>query len=107
MVNVRLDMIMGRPLATRILTMDGNPPTARLDRREFLEALTLGSGAFALGLSRPSLAGADTPSARAHDWDWLTGNWDVWHRRLKDRLVQSTQWEEFSGKSAFWTTMGG
>jgi hypothetical protein len=37
----------------------------------------------------------------------LLGNWDVWHVRLKDRLVGSTEWQEFAGKSAFWQTMGG
>ena len=46
-------------------------------------------------------------SARAHDWDWLLGNWDVWHSRLKDRLVNSTQWQEFAGKSNLWLTLGG
>jgi hypothetical protein len=31
----------------------------------------------------------------------------VWHRRLKDRLVGSTEWEEFPGKSALWLALGG
>jgi hypothetical protein len=43
----------------------------------------------------------------ARDWDWLVGNWDVWHRRLKDRLAGSNDWEEFTGKSALWLTLGG
>lgn len=41
------------------------------------------------------------------DWDWLLGSWDVFHSRLKDRLVGSNEWQEFAGKSAFWTAMGG
>ena len=41
------------------------------------------------------------------DWNWLVGNWDVWHRRLKERLAGSNDWQEFGGKSAFWLTMGG
>lgn len=41
------------------------------------------------------------------DWDWLLGSWDVFHSRLKDRLVHSNEWQEFAGKSAFWTTLGG
>jgi len=58
-------------------------------------------------------AGAASPMLPAsaadheHDWDWLLGNWDVFHSRLKDRLVGSTEWQEFAGKSAFWTAMGG
>jgi hypothetical protein len=48
-------------------------------------------------------------SAAAHeqDWDWLRGSWDVFHSRLKERLVGSAEWQEFNGKSAFWTTMRG
>ena len=41
------------------------------------------------------------------DWNWLLGSWDVFHSRLKDRLVSSNEWQEFHGKSAFWTTMRG
>lgn len=58
-------------------------------------------------------AGATLPCMPAlaatheQDWDWLLGSWDVFHSRLKDRLVHSNEWQEFAGKSAFWTTMGG
>lgn len=52
--------------------------------------------------SLPSFA-----AAHEQDWDWLLGSWDVFHSRLKDRLVNSTEWQEFNGKSAFWTTMRG
>src|SRR3546814_9649438 len=41
------------------------------------------------------------------DWRWLVGNWDVWHRRLKERLAGSDDWAEFGGKSACWPTLGG
>ena len=43
----------------------------------------------------------------AKDWNWLLGNWDVWHRRLKERLASSTDWQEFGGKSALWLSMKG
>lgn len=84
-------------------------------RRAFLTALTAAGGAAAFGLpafaaappARAGLANSPGLAARAHDWDWLIGNWDVWHRRLKDRLVGSDEWEEFEGKSALWLTMGG
>ena len=57
----------------------------------------------AVALPSPSLFAA----AHEQDWDWLHGSWDVFHSRLKDRLVGSNEWQEFSGKSAFWTTMRG
>jgi len=70
----------------------------QLSRRDLLTLL-------AAGVSLPSIAGAT--SEHQQDWQWLLGNWDVWHVRLKDRLVGSTEWQEFAGKSAFWRTLGG
>lgn len=46
-------------------------------------------------------------SARTSDWAWLEGNWDVRHRRLRQRLAGDTRWDEFAGESAVWLTMGG
>jgi hypothetical protein len=43
----------------------------------------------------------------AHDWDWCVGRWNVRHRRLKERLMASTEWEEFDGTSELWLGMGG
>jgi hypothetical protein len=87
-------------------------------RRDFIKVLTMAGGAAAIGLpglraeqSKPSLVtgngAADKTAAHAHDWAWLVGNWDVWHRRLKERLVGDTHWQEFPGKSALWLAMGG
>jgi hypothetical protein len=45
--------------------------------------------------------------SHAKDWTWLVGNWDVWHRRLKERLADSNDWQEFGGKSALWLSMNG
>ncbi|HVF17955.1 MAG TPA: hypothetical protein VNA21_13625 [Steroidobacteraceae bacterium] len=73
------------------------------NRREFIASIGLATGAMALGLPTIALASG----ARAQDWTWLLGNWDVWHRRLKERLAGNDDWEEFSGKSAFWQTMNG
>jgi hypothetical protein len=70
----------------------------QLSRRELLALL-------AAGVSLPS--SAVSPSGHELDWQWLLGNWDVWHVRLKDRLVGSTEWQKFAGKSAFWSTLGG
>jgi len=54
----------------------------------------------------PAQAQAGT-SAHDRDWAWLTGNWDVRHQRLRERLVGSTDWETFGGRSAVWPTLGG
>ena len=32
-----------------------------------------------------------------HDFDFLFGDWQVHHRRLKERLAGSTEWIEFDG----------
>lgn len=34
-----------------------------------------------------------------HDFDFLAGTWRVQHRRLKERLAGSDEWEEFGGTS--------
>lgn len=70
-----------------------------ISRRDFL----YGAGAVALASPLASWAGA----SHSTDWNWLVGNWDVHHSRLKDRLAGSTTWEEFPGKSAFWTMLDG
>lgn len=48
-----------------------------------------------------------TLAAHTHDWDWLVGDWTVRHRRLKERLSGSTEWEEFAGASRHWSMLGG
>ncbi|MEZ4670211.1 MAG: hypothetical protein R3E39_20080 [Anaerolineae bacterium] len=35
----------------------------------------------------------------SHDFDFFVGTWKVQHRRLRERLVGSTGWEEFEGQS--------
>lgn len=69
-------------------------------------------------LAAPIAAGAMTalastvqaqnaPTGHEHDWDWLVGSWKVRHRRLKGRLVGSTEWEVFPGTCTMWVTLGG
>ena len=75
---------------------NGNRPWTR---RHFIAAGSLVGGSAALGLpgfvaaqaSQQPATGASGLADRARDWDWLIGNWDVRHRRLKDRLVGSDQ----------------
>ena len=81
-------------------------------RREFLAALAMTSGAAALGapaIWAQALANDMDPELARHarDWAWLVGNWDVQHRRLRERLAGSNDWDEFGGKSALWLTLGG
>lgn len=95
------------------------PPhrSSPFSRRAFLRVMAMAGGAAALGLpewigARPAsreMAGGVAQDAAAHarDWAWLVGNWDVWHRRLKERLVGDTHWQTFSGRSALWLVMDG
>lgn len=46
------------------------------------------------------------PSAPT-DFDFYIGSWRVRHRRLKDRLVGSTTWEEFDGRCIVTKLLGG
>ena len=43
----------------------------------------------------------------SHDFDFLFGHWSVRHRRLKERLSNSLEWEEFGGTSATRPILGG
>lgn len=84
-------------------------------RRDVLLAMLGGSASFLL--SPFARAGTDERSRtidapldltqHARDWQWLVGNWDVQHRRLKERLANNNEWEEFPGKSALWLTLSG
>jgi hypothetical protein len=41
------------------------------------------------------------------DFDFQVGSWSVSHRRLKERLVDCREWEEFGGTSYMRTILGG
>ena len=41
------------------------------------------------------------------DFDFFIGNWRVRHRRLKKRLAQNNEWEEFDGTSTVRKILGG
>lgn len=87
-----------------------------MDRRSFLAIAAAASGMGIAGIRSTASAATRLPpdvragiAAAAHrqDWHWLLGNWDVRHRRLKERLVGDTHWQEFAGKSAAWSTLDG
>ena len=42
-----------------------------------------------------------------HDFDFLFGDWQVHHRRLKERLAGSTEWIEFDGTQSTRPALGG
>lgn len=43
----------------------------------------------------------------ANDFDFFIGSWNVAHRRLKDRLVGSTEWVSFTGSTVMQKVLGG
>src|SRR5260370_10546688 len=43
----------------------------------------------------------------SHDFDFLIGNWIVCHRKLKQRLAHSDDWETFSGTCEMRTLLDG
>ncbi|MEQ1515987.1 MAG: hypothetical protein ABL931_05810, partial [Usitatibacteraceae bacterium] len=75
-----------------------------IERRTFLTSVALGG---VVALNSPYSALSALPAPHNEDWKWLAGNWGVQHSRLRDRLANSTQWDEFQGRSAAWLTMGG
>jgi hypothetical protein len=55
------------------------------------------------GLLALTPALADVP----HDFDPFLGRWQVRHRRLKQRLANSNEWEEFDGTTHWQPILGG
>src|SRR5207249_773362 len=47
------------------------------------------------------------PTGDVHDFDFLVGSWTVAHRRLKARLADCREWEEFPGTSRCERRLGG
>jgi hypothetical protein len=41
------------------------------------------------------------------DFDFLIGSWKIQHRRLKERLKECTEWEEFEGTGKVRSILGG
>jgi hypothetical protein len=42
-----------------------------------------------------------------HDFDLRVGRWTCHHKRLKERLAGSHEWQEFDGTQTFWKVMDG
>lgn len=70
-------------------------------RRQFMTLLAALPGVLALGQAG---AAANTASG---DFDYFLGDWNVRHRRLAQRLVGSTEWEEYEGTTRCQAILGG
>jgi hypothetical protein len=89
------------------VTAPAESPAMTLDaeRRQLLK--------FSLLAVLPSLitldsaAAAETGSGSATDFDFFMGKWQVRHRRLKQRLAGSTEWEEYEGTTHWQPILGG
>jgi hypothetical protein len=60
--------------------------------------------------SQPSgetMTTSETAVPGLHDFDFLVGQWQVRHRRLKERLANSHEWIEFDGTSVTQKVMDG
>lgn len=78
-----------------------------LDRR-LLMALGLALGAPGHALTQPQRTTPMTATTgAAHDFDFLTGEWEVTNRRLKRRGVGSTEWDTFPSHETCQLLMGG
>jgi hypothetical protein len=67
------------------------------------------AGRLVMGTSSASGIALRTvePGPAVHDFDFYMGLWRVHHRRLKERLVGSDEWEEFEGTSRAWPLLDG
>jgi hypothetical protein len=79
-----------------------------LSRRDaMLSALGVSMAAASAHAQTGDKEMAAIADAHRHDWDWLEGRWNVRHRRLKTRLANDTEWEEFDGSCDCRITMNG
>jgi hypothetical protein len=53
------------------------------------------------------LSEAEGAADSSADFDFFLGEWQVRHRRLKERLVGSTAWEEYAGTTRCQAILGG
>src|SRR5688572_7060950 len=77
-------------------------------------SMVLGALAATIGIVVPVSASQDNPQrvekadvSGLRDFDFLVGEWRVQHRRLKERLANNREWQEFDGTSRNWPLMDG
>jgi hypothetical protein len=54
-----------------------------------------------------TVAASEATAGPIGDFDFFLGQWQVRHRRLKERLAGSTEWEEYSGTTSCHALLGG
>jgi hypothetical protein len=91
--------------------LSGSPTDAPADpqRREVLLGAALSLYPFSTEpttFQRSSMNLPLDPNAPA-DFDFFMGSWRVRHKRLKERLVGATEWEQFNGLCVAHKTLGG
>ncbi len=80
------------------------------NRRLIMQMSLLAAASAALPLGDVFARSADFAApgtGPARDFDFFIGNWNVKHRRLKKRLANSQDWEEFDGTCRCWSMLGG
>jgi hypothetical protein len=88
-------------------TAHAESPAMKIDseRRQLLKFSLLAALPGLITLDVPAAAAAGSIPAR--DFDFFMGKWQVRHRRLKQRLAGSTEWEEFDGTTHWQPILGG
>jgi hypothetical protein len=75
------------------------------ERRQLLKFSLLAALPGLITLDSPASAAAEASTAK--DFDFFMGKWQVRHRRLKQRLAGSTEWEEYDGTTHWQPILGG
>lgn len=78
-----------------------------LDRRDVMRLSILTAAATSLSNTAYSRETAPMSHDPARDFDWFFGSWHVQHRRLKERLMNNTEWVPFDGTCVCQPLMGG
>jgi hypothetical protein len=82
-----------------------NDDRTEMKRRTLLQtAGSLAIGQIALAASGPAAAAVKTPG-KAGDFDFLSGEWKIAHRRLK--TAGGNDWDLFDGEATCWSVLGG
>ncbi|MGH8081724.1 MAG: DUF1579 family protein [Lysobacter sp.] len=81
------------------------------DRRRIvqLSLLAAAAGAIPGGIARAAAAKSEPANANdpARAFDFFLGSWQVRYRRLKERLLDNHDWQEFEGVCKVQTLFGG
>jgi hypothetical protein len=85
---------------------DGGHAAAMIDaqRRQLLQLSLLAAGLVTLNTAS---AASNGDSSAPRDFDFFFGEWQVRHRRLKQRLVGNDEWEEYEGTTQCQPILGG